>query len=98
MTSTTSEVVQVFGRRQCQTSRDFVPWRFLDAGRHSVWKGSSCRRPKTCTNSDITENIRQRIETAPVCWAWVANLILLHNFKVFALKIKRGTLALLDQQ
>jgi hypothetical protein len=33
-----------------------------------------------------------------VCWAWVANLILLHNFKVFALKIKRGTLALLDQQ
>jgi hypothetical protein len=32
------------------------------------------------------------------CWAWVPNLILLHNFKVFALKIKRGTLALLDQQ
>ena len=29
------------------TSRDFVPWRFLDAGRHSAWKGSSCRRPKT---------------------------------------------------
>jgi hypothetical protein len=25
-------------------------------------------------------------------------LILLHNFKVFALKIKCGTLALLDQQ
>src|SRR5216683_1860557 len=22
-------------------------WRFLDAGRHSAWKGSSCRRPKT---------------------------------------------------
>jgi hypothetical protein len=33
-----------------------------------------------------------------VYWAWVANLILLHNFKVFALKIKRGTLALLNQQ
>jgi hypothetical protein len=33
-----------------------------------------------------------------VCWAWVVNVILLHNFKVFALKIKRGTLALLDQQ
>jgi hypothetical protein len=28
-----------------------------------------------------------------VCWAWVANLILLHNFKVFALEIKRGTKA-----
>jgi len=25
-------------------------------------------------------------------------LILLHNFKIFALEIKRGTLALLDQQ
>src|SRR6266700_6150548 len=32
--------------------RDFVPWRFLDAGRHSAWKGSSCRRPKTCTATD----------------------------------------------
>jgi hypothetical protein len=31
------------------TSRDFVPWRFLDAGRHRAWKGPSCRRPKTCT-------------------------------------------------
>src|SRR5712664_2770236 len=39
--------------RRCPTSRDFVPWRFLDAGRHSAWKGSSCRRPKTCTDSDI---------------------------------------------
>jgi hypothetical protein len=28
------------------TFRDFVPWRFLDAGRHSTWKRSSCRRPK----------------------------------------------------
>jgi len=36
------------------TSRDFVPWRFLDAGRKSAWKGSSCRRPKTCTGADIS--------------------------------------------
>ena len=35
------------------TSRDFVPWRFLDAGRHSAWMGSSSRRPKTCTQSDV---------------------------------------------
>jgi hypothetical protein len=34
------------------TYRDFVPWRFLDAGRHSAWKGSSCRRPKACTTTD----------------------------------------------
>src|SRR5712691_7232006 len=41
--------------RRCPTSRDFVPWRFLDAGRHSAWKGSSCRRPKTCTNLDFAD-------------------------------------------
>src|ERR1700724_89212 len=39
--------------RRCPTSRDFVPWRFLDAGRHSAWKGSLCRRPKTCTTTAI---------------------------------------------
>src|SRR5258705_12945367 len=33
--------------RQCQTSRDFVPWRFSDAGRRSAWIASSCRHPKT---------------------------------------------------
>jgi hypothetical protein len=33
--------------RQCQTSRNFVPWRFLDAGRHSAWKRrrTACRSP-----------------------------------------------------
>src|SRR5580700_2278669 len=30
-------------------SRDFVHWRFSDAGRRSAWIASSCRRPKTCT-------------------------------------------------
>jgi hypothetical protein len=35
------------------TSRDFVPWRFSDAGRRSAWIASSSRRPKTCTISDI---------------------------------------------
>jgi len=24
--------------------RSVPTWRFLDAGRHSLWKGSSCRR------------------------------------------------------
>ena len=28
------------------TSRDFVPWRFSDAGRRSAWIASSSRRPK----------------------------------------------------
>src|SRR6267154_4134521 len=33
--------------RRCPTSRDFVPWRFLDAGRKSASIASSCRHPKT---------------------------------------------------
>jgi hypothetical protein len=33
----------------CPTARDFVPWRFLVAGRFSAWPVSSSRRPKTCT-------------------------------------------------
>ena len=34
---------------QCPTARDFVPWRFLVAGRFSARSVSSSRRPKTCT-------------------------------------------------
>src|SRR5882762_6488178 len=37
----------------CHTSRDFVPWRFSDAGRRSAWIASSCRRPKTCTEAEV---------------------------------------------
>ena len=29
------------------------PGEFLFTGRHSAWKGSSCRRPKTCTTREI---------------------------------------------
>jgi len=36
------------------TSRDFVPWRFSDAGRRSAWIASSCRHPKTCTLAVIS--------------------------------------------
>jgi hypothetical protein len=35
------------------TSRDFVPWRFSDAGRRSAWIASSSRRPKTCTEAVV---------------------------------------------
>src|SRR5260221_6906854 len=41
--------------RRCPTSRDFVPWRFSDAGRHSSWIASSCRHPKTCTTTAIKQ-------------------------------------------
>ena len=47
--------------RRCPTSRDFVPWRFSDAGRRSAWIASSCRHPKTCTTSDF--GIRGRCAT-----------------------------------
>jgi hypothetical protein len=39
--------------RQCPTHRDFVPWRFSDAGRTSAWIGSTFRRPKTCTEAAV---------------------------------------------
>ena len=35
--------------------RDFVPWRFSDAGRQSVRATRHSRRPKTCTNSTNSE-------------------------------------------
>jgi hypothetical protein len=43
----------------CHTSRDFVPWRFSDAGRRSAWIASSCRHPKTCTCADINKRAQQ---------------------------------------
>src|SRR5882762_6042112 len=39
--------------RRCPTSRDFVPWRFSDAGRRSAWIASSCRHPKTYTGTEV---------------------------------------------
>ena len=38
---------------RCPTSRDFVPWRFLDAGQLSARVFHCCRRPKTSTGRDI---------------------------------------------
>jgi hypothetical protein len=45
-------ILIAFAASQCPTARDFVPWRFLVAGRFSVWSVSSSRRPKTCTIPD----------------------------------------------
>jgi hypothetical protein len=41
-------------------SRDFVPWRFSDAGRPSVWRARHCRRPKTCTKPDLAPLHQQK--------------------------------------
>jgi hypothetical protein len=35
------------------TSRDFVPWRFSDAGGRSPWMPSSCRRPRNLHNNRL---------------------------------------------
>src|SRR6202171_748363 len=52
--------------RRCPTSRDFVPWRFSDAGRRSAWIASSWRHPKTCTEADI-RHASQSLESAVIC-------------------------------
>src|SRR4029077_18055793 len=39
------------------TSRDFVPWRFSDAGCPSVRMVSACRHPKTCTKSEVNRRV-----------------------------------------
>ena len=51
----------------CPTSRDFVPWRFSDAGRHSPWMTSSCRRPKTCTRQTHARSKRSVSAWRNVC-------------------------------
>ena len=47
-------------RRRTTHRRDFVPWRFLDAGRRSAWIASLCRHPKTCTIPDVRTTSRRR--------------------------------------
>src|SRR5450631_3504418 len=46
--------VSLLGKRssRCPTLRDFVPWRFLDAGQLSARLFRYCRHPKTCTTAD----------------------------------------------
>jgi hypothetical protein len=39
-----------------QTSRDFVPWRFLDAGRQSAWLG---RHPGIQKSADLAERVAE---------------------------------------
>jgi hypothetical protein len=45
------------------TSRDFVPWRFLDAGRKTAWIVSASRRPKTCTEVAIQSLASEQLKS-----------------------------------
>ena len=49
-----------------RTSRDFVPWRFSDAGHQSAWLDRRCRRPKTCTKPDYCT----AANSVPNGWSW----------------------------
>jgi len=59
-------------------SRDFVPWRFSDAGRRSAWIASSCRHPKTCTKAVLNapnvdfRSSPNRAVTSEKCHVWTA--------------------------
>src|ERR1700747_3767176 len=44
----------------CHTSRDFVPWRFLDAGQLSARVFHCCRRPKTITNPEVVTLLHKK--------------------------------------
>jgi hypothetical protein len=47
------------------TSRDFVPWRFSDAGRHSAWMASSCRRPRNLHISGLMHRTKRVLVRSP---------------------------------
>jgi hypothetical protein len=61
---------------RCPTPRDFVPWRFSDAGCPSVGMVSACRHPKTCTFADPCaaakripiRSARRRSRAMPTGW------------------------------
>jgi len=66
---------------QCPTARDFVPWRFLVAGRFSAWSVSSFRRPKTCTRADINRctNRHRTAETFGQILSWLLETVRLRS-------------------
>jgi hypothetical protein len=53
-------------------SRDFVPWRFSDAGRRSARLDRCCRRPKTCTAADIVRCSKKSSLTRSLRRRWRA--------------------------
>jgi len=60
-TGQTRRRAQIHRRRP--TSRDFVPWRFSDAGRPERVEGPSCRHPKTCTKVEVGAPLQRDFHT-----------------------------------
>jgi len=62
-------------------TRDFVPWRFLDAGCNSAWIVSASRRPKTCTKPEVPALLWQAGKFAsppPVKFGATARILAYH--------------------
>ncbi len=65
-------------RRRTTSRRDFVPWRFSDAGRMSAWRVCARRRPKTCTKPTLARPVVHMVAApwiflpyreAPACYS-----------------------------
>jgi hypothetical protein len=69
------------GTDAAPTFRDFVPWRFSDAGRPSRWRLCHRRRPKTCTNTDIIP-LKARSDDRPLSPPWRAGHQRVVSFRV----------------
>src|SRR6266436_3505591 len=48
------------------TSRDFVPWRFSDAGHHSAWMISSSRRPRNLHTTGLMHRSKRPLYSITV--------------------------------
>ena len=52
------------GTDSASPPRDFVPWRFSDAGLPACRAARHCRRPKTCTTAEILQ-LLERVSFTP---------------------------------
>ena len=74
--------------RWCPTCRDFVPWRFLDAGQLSARVFRNCRRPKTSTGAEV--------ESTFGCRVWIVSLVgLPKSFRFFQRPSCHGRLSII---
>ena len=53
---------------RCHTSRDFVPWRFLERRPVEPVEPPCCRRPKTSTIADLWASRILRVRPASLVW------------------------------
>ena len=83
-TSTTACAFRPYHR--CTTDRDFVPWRFSDAGCQNAWIVSAFRLPKTCTRAVIVCgtsgcHVGSEIDRQPKLSLEVIDRIVFHDWR-----------------